>query len=42
LPVKGFQLVVATAVVSITLNPFLFAAIGSEEGWVQRHSGVRS
>jgi K+:H+ antiporter len=40
LPEQGFQLVVATAVVSIALNPFLFAAIGPTEGWVHRHPGL--
>jgi monovalent cation:H+ antiporter-2, CPA2 family len=40
LPEQGFQLVVATAVVSITLNPFLFAAVEPIHAWVQRHQGL--
>ena len=34
MPDEGFQLVVAASLISITLNPALFAAIGPVESWV--------
>ena len=33
---EGFQLVVAAAIISIALNPLLFAATGPVESWVRR------
>jgi predicted Kef-type K+ transport protein len=44
MPAKGFQLVVAAAIISITLNPALFAMIRPVEGWAGRRreaAGVR-
>jgi monovalent cation:H+ antiporter-2, CPA2 family len=37
LPDDGFQLIVAGSLLSITLNPFLFAALDSVEEWVRQH-----
>jgi CPA2 family monovalent cation:H+ antiporter-2 len=36
MPAKGFQLVVAASIISITLNPPLFAMIRPVEGWAAR------
>jgi CPA2 family monovalent cation:H+ antiporter-2 len=36
LPAEGHSLILAAAIVSITLNPLLFAAIGGLEEWVRR------
>jgi len=36
MPAKGFQLVVAASIISITLNPALFALIRPVEGWAAR------
>ena len=36
MPAKGFQLVVAASIISITLNPALFAMIRPVEGWAAR------
>jgi CPA2 family monovalent cation:H+ antiporter-2 len=44
MPAKGFQLVVAASIISITLNPALFATIRPVEGWAARKreaAGVR-
>jgi CPA2 family monovalent cation:H+ antiporter-2 len=35
LPREGFQLIVAGSLLSITLNPFLFAAVDSVEEWLR-------
>jgi CPA2 family monovalent cation:H+ antiporter-2 len=35
LPQEGFQLIVAGSLLSITLNPFLFAAVDSVEEWLR-------
>jgi len=37
LPNDGFQLIVAGSLLSITLNPFLFAALDAIEEWVRVH-----
>ena len=45
MPAKGFQLVVAASIISITLNPALFAMIRPVEGWAARKraaAGVQS
>ena len=41
LPPDGFQLIVAGALLSITLNPFLFRAIDPLEAWLRRSAGMR-
>jgi CPA2 family monovalent cation:H+ antiporter-2 len=42
LPEDAFQLVVAGAIISITLNPALFAAVGPFEAWVKRRPRLRA
>ena len=43
-PEEGFQLVVATALISITVNPLMFAAIGPLDSWSvrRRHAASRA
>ena len=41
LPAEAFQLVVAGAILSITLNPFLFAAIDPIDAWTKAHPAIR-
>ena len=41
LPDQAFQLIVAGALISITLNPLLFAAIDPIEAWFKRHPSAR-
>ncbi len=36
MPEEGLQVLVATAMISITLNPLLFGALPRIEGWIQR------
>jgi monovalent cation:H+ antiporter-2, CPA2 family len=40
MPVEGHNVLVATAILSITLNPLLFANIDRIEAWLQRRPGV--
>jgi CPA2 family monovalent cation:H+ antiporter-2 len=40
LPDEGHNLILAGALLSITLNPLLFRAIGPIEGWLRRHPRV--
>ncbi|HEY6566371.1 MAG TPA: cation:proton antiporter [Actinomycetota bacterium] len=42
LPEKGFQLIVAASLISITLNPALFALIGPVESWATRRTSERT
>ena len=42
LPDEAFQLIVAGALISITLNPALFAAIDPLDAWLKRHPRLRS
>ncbi|MCX6024509.1 MAG: cation:proton antiporter, partial [Chloroflexi bacterium] len=37
LPAEGYNLVLAGALLSITINPFLFRAIEPVEAWIRRH-----
>jgi CPA2 family monovalent cation:H+ antiporter-2 len=37
LPVEGHSLILATAIVSISLNPLMFAGITPLEHWIRRH-----
>jgi CPA2 family monovalent cation:H+ antiporter-2 len=41
LPVEAYQLVVAGALISITLNPLMFAAVDPLDAWLKRHPGLR-
>ena len=41
LPAEAYQLVVAAAILSITLNPLLFAAIDPVDAWLKRHPALR-
>ena len=41
-PEEGFQLVVATALISITVNPLMFAAIGPLDSWSVRRGHAAS
>ena len=40
LPPQGRDLILAAAILSITLNPFVFATIGPVEHWFERHPRV--
>jgi CPA2 family monovalent cation:H+ antiporter-2 len=40
LPAEGRSLILAAAIVSITLNPLVFAAVDPIEDWVRRHPRV--
>jgi CPA2 family monovalent cation:H+ antiporter-2 len=40
IPEDTFQIVVAAALISITLNPFLFAGIDPAERWIARRPGL--
>jgi CPA2 family monovalent cation:H+ antiporter-2 len=42
LPVEAFQLVVAGAIGSITLNPFLFGAIDRVDVWIKARPAIRT
>jgi CPA2 family monovalent cation:H+ antiporter-2 len=42
LPDDAFQLIVAGALVSITVNPLLFAAVDPLDAWLKRRPGIRS
>jgi monovalent cation:H+ antiporter-2, CPA2 family len=41
LPSEAYQLVVAGAIISITLNPILFAAVDPLDAWFKSHPSVR-
>jgi len=42
IPDEAFQLVVVAALVSITINPFMFRAVGPLERWIQARPGLAS
>ena len=41
LPIEAYQLVVAGALISITLNPFLFALVDPLDAWLKARPGIR-
>jgi CPA2 family monovalent cation:H+ antiporter-2 len=41
LPIEAFQLVVAGALVTITLNPLMFALVDPLDAWIRRHPRLR-
>jgi CPA2 family monovalent cation:H+ antiporter-2 len=41
LPVEAYQLVVAGALISITLNPFVFALVDPVDAWLKARPGIR-
>lgn len=40
LPEEGYQLILAGALISISLNPLLFRAIGPLEAWLRKHPAL--
>jgi CPA2 family monovalent cation:H+ antiporter-2 len=42
LPIEGHSLILATAIISISLNPLLFHAIDPAERWIRRHPRLAS
>ncbi|MGQ0609445.1 MAG: cation:proton antiporter domain-containing protein [Chloroflexota bacterium] len=41
LPAEAYQLVVAGAIISITINPILFAAVDPFDAWLKAHPALR-
>ncbi|HJP71964.1 MAG TPA: cation:proton antiporter [Candidatus Limnocylindria bacterium] len=41
LPIEAYQLVVAGALISITLNPFLFVLVDPLDAWLKARPGIR-